>query len=121
MADKAQCSSEVKIGNTTVDVERMTQQLEQGHTRILESALGAANSKQERTDILNMVQGINAKHRLESPDLPKLKFQTESDWPSSWGENMEIIRSQKGKKDQFLYVEVDYDDKKERRVVERHP
>ncbi|MFA7339308.1 MAG: hypothetical protein WC028_21185 [Candidatus Obscuribacterales bacterium] len=61
------------------DAEAVTKQLEGGHTAMLEAALGKAQSVSERTDMLKVVQGINAAHRLEQPDkhLPALSVDVE--------------------------------------------
>lgn len=62
------------------DAEAVTRQLESGHTAMLEVALGKAQGQGERRDILKVVQGINATHRLEQPDklLPVLSLEVET-------------------------------------------
>ncbi|MDP3509377.1 MAG: hypothetical protein Q8T09_15495 [Candidatus Melainabacteria bacterium] len=62
------------------DADAITKQLEDGRTAMLEVALGKAQSLSERTDMLKVVQGINATHRLEQPDkhLPSLSVDVEA-------------------------------------------
>ncbi len=62
------------------DAEAVTKQLESGHTAMLEVALGKAQGAGERRDMLKVVQGINAIHRLDQPDkhLPVLSLEVET-------------------------------------------
>ena len=62
------------------DAEAVTRELEGGHTTMLEVALGRAQELGERRDILKVVQGINATHRLDQPDkhLPVLSLEVET-------------------------------------------
>jgi|GEM_PF-862845 len=62
------------------DAEAVTKQLESGHTAMLEVALGKAQGQGERRDLLKVVQGINAIHRLDQPDkhLPVLSLEVET-------------------------------------------
>ncbi len=62
------------------DADAVTKQLESGHTAMLEVALGKAQGQSERRDMLKVVQGINATHRLDQPDkhLPVLSLEVET-------------------------------------------
>jgi hypothetical protein len=119
--------NKIVVHGHSVDVDRMTHFLEGSATEkpdnhILASVMGMTNSRAEREEILTMVQGINAMHRLQHPNdnIPELKFKPPyTDWPSSWGTDLELTRTAKpGGDEKTIYEEMDWkdDNKKEHRV-----
>jgi hypothetical protein len=110
--------NKIVVQGHSVDVDRMTHFLEgsateKPDTHILASVMGMTNSMAERQDILTMVQGINAMHRLQHPNdnIPALKFSSYSDWPSSNGTDLALIRTAKpGDDEKTIYEEMDWKD-----------
>ncbi len=108
--------NKINVGGHSVDVDRMTHFLEgsateKPDTHILASVMGMTNSQAEREQILTMVQGMNAMHRLQHPNdnIPELTFQKSSDWPFSNGTDLDLYRAVKpGADPTSIYSEMDW-------------
>jgi hypothetical protein len=94
----------------SVGAEQVTRELEQGHTRLLETVLKEVQSQADREKIFGTVQHVNENHLKHEPagqHLPKLEFEKSGAWPFAGGDDLVIYRTAHGKKEP-LYAEDDY-------------